>query len=219
MSKQKKKKVVIVEDHPIFLERVAQLINNEPDLEMVGEADSAEAGLVLIKEAKPDLAVVDLTLQGSSGLAMIKSLRALGVEVPVLVLSMHEETLYAERAIRAGAAGYITKHRAANEVIRAIRKVLAGEIYLSESVTAEVVRGLSGHARNAPTRSLSRLTDRELEVLRLIGRGRTTREIAELLKLGVASIDTYRARIKEKMNLRNAIELQNFAIRWVTDGE
>jgi len=215
----KKKKVVVVEDHPIFLERLAQLIESEPDLEMAGEADRAEEGLRLIQDTKPDLAVVDLTLQGSSGLTMIKSLKALGVEVPVLVLSMHEESLYAERTIRAGASGYITKHRAASEVIRAIRKVLAGEIYLSESVTAEVVRGLSGQARSAPTRSLGRLTDRELEVLRLIGKGKTTREIAELLKLGVASIDTYRARIKEKMNLRNAIELQNFAIRWTSEGE
>jgi DNA-binding NarL/FixJ family response regulator len=215
----KKERVVIVDDHPLFRERLAQLINHELDMEVCGEAENAGQGIQLIRSSSPDLAIVDITLKGSSGLELIKSIKALSIGTPVLVLSMHDEALYAERALRAGATGYITKHQAADEIIVAIRRVLAGEVYLSEKMTASFLKSLTtGGVKNIP-RPVDRLTDRELEVLELIGNGRTTREIAETLKLGVATVDTYRARIKEKMNFQNATELQHFAVRWVRERE
>jgi DNA-binding NarL/FixJ family response regulator len=214
-----KKKVVIVDDHPLFRERLAQLINHELDMEVAGEAESAKDAIQLIRNTSPDLAIVDITLNESSGLELIKSIRALSIGMPVLVLSMHEESLYAERALRAGATGYITKHQAAGEVILAIRRVLAGAIYLSEKMTSGFLKSLTATGVKSIARAFDRITDRELEVLDLIGRGHTTRQIADKLQLGVATVDTYRARIKEKMNFRNAAELQHFAIRWVRERE
>jgi DNA-binding NarL/FixJ family response regulator len=212
-------KVVIVDDHPLFRERLAQLINHEPDMEVTGESDTAEDAIQLIRNRSPDLAIIDITLKGSSGLELIKSIKALSIGVPVLVLSMHEESLYAERALHAGATGYITKHQAADEVLSAIRRVLAGEVYLSEKMTSGFLKSLTSAGVRSVSRAVDRLTDRELEVLDLIGRGQTTRQVADKLQLGVATVDTYRARIKEKMNFRNAAELQHFAIRWVRERE
>jgi DNA-binding NarL/FixJ family response regulator len=212
-------KVVIVDDHPLFRERLAQLINHEPDMEVTGESDTAEDAIQLIRNRSPDLAIIDITLKGSSGLELIKSIKALSIGVPVLVLSMHEESLYAERALHAGATGYITKHQAADEVLSAIRRVLAGEVYLSEKMTSGFLKSLTSAGVKTISRAIDRLTDRELEVLDLIGRGQTTRQVADKLQLGVATVDTYRARIKEKMNFRNAAELQHFAIRWVRERE
>jgi DNA-binding NarL/FixJ family response regulator len=216
---KKKQRVVIVDDHPMFRERLSQLINLELDMEVCGEADSAQEGIRLIRGTSPNLAIVDITLKGSSGLELVKSIKALSIIVPVLVLSMHDESLYAERALQAGASGYITKHQATEEVLSAIRRVLAGEIYLSEKMTTFFLKRLSAVGAKSFARRLDRLTDRELQVLEFIGCGYTTRAIAEALKLGVATVDTYRARIKEKMDFRNAIELQHFAIRWVRDRE
>jgi DNA-binding NarL/FixJ family response regulator len=214
-----KARVVVVDDHPLFRERLCQLINNEQDMEICGEADSAEQALQILREMSPNLAIVDITLKTSSGLELIKSIRALSIGVPVLVLSMHDESLYAERALRAGATGYITKSEEAGQVLRAVRSVLAGKIYLSEEMTSGFLKSLASTGAKSVARPLDRLTDRELQVLDLIGRGRTSREIAEVLKLGVATVDTYRARIKEKMNFRNAMELQHFAIRWLSERE
>jgi DNA-binding NarL/FixJ family response regulator len=214
---KKKQRVVIVDDHPMFRERLSQLINLELDMQVCGEADSAQEGIRLIRGTSPNLAIVDITLKGSSGLELVKSIKALSIIVPVLVLSMHDESLYAERALQAGASGYITKHQATEEVLSAIRRVLAGEIYLSEKMTTFFLKRLSAVGAKSFARRLDRLTDRELQVLEFIGCGYTTRAIAEALKLGVATVDTYRARIKEKMDFRNAIELQHFAIRWVRD--
>jgi DNA-binding NarL/FixJ family response regulator len=216
---EQKKRVIIVDDHPLFRDRLSQLINHELDMEVCGESETAEQAIQLIRRVTPDLAIVDITLKGSSGLELIKGIRALSIGIPVLVLSMHEESLYAERALRAGATGYITKNQAADEVLAAIRRVLTGEIYLSEKMTSVFLRSLTTTgAKNVP-RPVDRLADRELEVLELIGRGNTTRQIADKLQLGVATVDTYRARIKEKMNFRNATELQHFAIRWVREQE
>jgi DNA-binding NarL/FixJ family response regulator len=215
----KKERVVIVDDHPMFRERLSELINHELDMEVCGEADDAQQAIRLIRDTSPNLAIVDITLKGSSGLELIKSIKALSIVVPVLVLSMHDESLYAERALRAGATGYITKNQATEEVLSAIRRVLAGEIYLSEKMTTVFLKSLSTVGTKSVARSLDRLTDRELQVLEFVGRGYTTRAIADALKLGVATVDTYRARIKEKMNFRNAVELQHFAIRWVRDRE
>jgi DNA-binding NarL/FixJ family response regulator len=216
---KKKQRVVIVDDHPMFRERLSQLINFELDMEVCGEADNAQEAIRLIRETSPNLAIVDITLKGSSGLELIKSVKALSIATPVLVLSMHDESLYAERALQAGASGYITKHQPTQEVLAAIRRVLAGEIYLSEKMTTFFLKNLSAGGARGLARPLDRLTDRELQVLEFIGRGYTTRAIAEALKLGVATVDTYRARIKEKMDFRNAVELQHFAIRWVRDRE
>ena len=212
-------RVAVVDDHPLFRERLCQLINNEPDMEVCGEAQGAEQALRLIRGAMPDLAIVDIALKASSGLELIRSVKALSISVPVLVLSMHEESLYADRALRAGASGYITKSQEAGDVLMAIRAVLAGKVYLSQEMTTDLLKNLGATGIRGVPRSVDRLTDRELQVLELIGRGRTTREIAETLKLGVATIDTYRARIKEKMNFRNATDLVHFAIRWVSEKE
>jgi DNA-binding NarL/FixJ family response regulator len=215
---EKKERVVIVDDHPLFRERLSELINHELDMEVCGEAEDAQQAIELIRNSSPDLAIVDITLKGSSGLELIKNIRALPTGVPVLVLSMHDESLYAERALRAGASGYITKNESAENVLLAIRRVLAGEVYLSGTLTSVFLKGLSAGLK-ATSQPLDRLTDRELEILELIGRGRATRQIAEALQLGVATVDTYRARIKEKMNFRTGTELQHFAIRWVRDRE
>ena len=218
-----KLRVVVVDDHPMFRDRLGQIINHELDMAVCGEAEDAQGALVTIQQTEPDLAIIDITLNGNSGLELIKSIRALGLKIPLLVLSMHDESLYAERALRAGANGYITKRQPAAEVVSAIRRVLAGDVYLSDTMTAGFLRSLTtaggAGASKEATQPINRLTDRELEVLELIGLGRTTREIAGALQLGVATVDTYRARIKEKMSFRNAVELQHFAIRWVRERE
>src|ERR1700736_856121 len=218
LTMSEKARVVVVDDHPLFRERLCQLINNEPDMEICGEASSAQEAIQIIRETSPNLAVIDITLKTSSGLELIKSIKALSIGVPVLVLSMHDESLYAERALHAGATGYITKHESADNVLLAIRSVLIGKIYLSEEMTSVCLKSFTTGLKSMP-RPLDRLTDRELEVLELIGRGHTTHQIAEALQLGVATIDTYRARVKEKMNFRTATELQHFAIRWVRERE
>ena len=215
----KEQRVVIVDDQPLLRERLAQLINHELDMEVCGEAENAQDGIQLIRNTCADLAIVDITLKGSSGLELIKNLKALSIGIPVLVLSMHEEALYAERALRAGATGYITKHQAADRIIQAIRRVLAGEVYLSERMTTSFLKSLTSAGVKSLSRPVDRLTDRELEVLELIGSGHTTREIAETLKVGVATVDTYRARIKEKMHFQKGTELQHYAVRWIRERE
>lgn len=205
--------VVIVEDHPMFRERLAELINKEPDLEVCGEAENIRDGFDLITRGGAQVAIIDITLQGSSGLELLKNLKAAAVDLPVLVLSMHDESLYAERALRAGAKGYITKSEASAKIMIALRQVLAGEIYLSTRMATKILGQLAGRGERAS--GLDRLTDRELEVFNLIGRGQTTREISAVLSLGAATVETYRARIKEKLQLENGARLQQEALRWV----
>lgn len=214
-----KARVIVVDDHPLFRERLCQLINDEQDMEICGEAENAQPALQIIRDTPPDLAIVDISLKTSSGIELVKNIRALSIGVPVLVLSMHDESLYAERALRAGATGYITKSEEAAQVLLAVRSVLAGKIYLSQEMTSTFLMGLTTSGVRVSPHSVDRLTDRELQVLDLIGRGRTSKEIAEVLKLGHTTVDTYRARIKQKMNFRNAIELQLFAIRWLSERE
>jgi len=219
MSKSnKKQQIVVVEDHPMVREHLAQIINKEPDLEICGEADNIQQAMRVIRNTSPDLAIVDITLNGDSGLELIKGLKVLAISTPVLVLSMHDESLYAERALRAGAKGYITKHRASSEVLSAIRHVLAGEIYLSEKMVSSVLHKFApSGTKGVKSWSVDRLTDRELAVLELIGHGQTSRAIADSLGLRITTVDTYRARIKEKLNLQNAFELQHFAIQWLRE--
>ena len=212
-----KARVVIVEDHPMFRERLALLINREDDMMVCGEADNARDGLLLIQQTKPQIAIVDISLRGSGGLDLIKDMRAQKINVPVLVLSMHEESLYAERVIRAGAKGYITKHEASAKVMIAIRQVLRGEIYLEAPMMSKLVHKMVAGVPADPAKPIARLTDRELEVFELIGLGRTTREIGAQLHVGLTTVDTYRARIKEKLQLENASRLHLEASRWVQE--
>jgi DNA-binding NarL/FixJ family response regulator len=217
-AEPKQARVLIVEDHPMFRQMLANLVNQNTAMRVCGEADNIPQAMQLIRTMQPDLAIVDITLRGSSGLELLKDVKAHGLDLPVLVLSMHQESLYAERALRAGAKGYLTKHASADVLLAAIRRVLDGEIYLSECMTATVLKRLSGGAAAGPNAaSLDALTDRELEVFQLIGSGRTTREIAERLNLGVTTVDTYRMRIKEKLGLKNATELQHRASHWVRE--
>ena len=214
-----KERVVVVDDHPLFRDRLAQIINHEPDMEVCGEAGDVANALEILQSVSPGFLVVDISLQGTSGLELIKQCRTRGISIPILVLSMHDESLYAERALRAGANGYITKRRGSGEILEAIRRVRKGEVYLSAEMTAIVLRMLPNGQLHTLPQPIDRLTDREIEVLELIGQGRTTREIAATLRLGVATVDTYRARIKEKMDFRNAVELQHFATRWLRERE
>ena len=206
--------VVIVEDHRMFREQLARLINKVDDMRVCGEADNIRDGFALIKQARPSIAIVDITLKGSSGLELLKNLRAYGVAVPALVLSMHDESLYAERALRAGARGYVNKRESFAGLMTAIRQVLNGEIYLNPRFMSRMIdRVTSG--RDSGARPIDRLADRELEVFDLVGRGLTTREIAAQLSLGITTVDTYRARIKEKLNLENVARLRIEASRWL----
>jgi DNA-binding NarL/FixJ family response regulator len=205
--------VVLVEDHPMFRERLAELINKEPDLEVCGEADNIRDGFDLITQRGAQVAIIDISLQGASGLELLKNLKAASVTIPVLILSMHDESLYAERALRAGARGYITKNEASAKVMTALRQVLAGEIYVGTKAATKILANLS-HASQGRS-GMERLTDRELEVFEKIGRGRTTREIGIQLGVGAATVETHRSRIKEKLQLENGAQLQREALRWV----
>ncbi len=209
-------RVVIVEDHPLFREQLRLLIDKEDDLEVCGEADNARTALTLIQQLEPHLAIIDITLKGGNGLDLLKDLRAQKIDVPVLVLSMHDESLYAERALRAGASGYITKEEASASVMTAIRQVLKGDIYLDPHVMRRMVHKVVAKD-DLTTAPLDRLTDRELEVFEFIGQGRTTREIGIRLCVSVTTVDTYRARIKEKLRLANASQLHSAASHWVME--
>lgn len=216
----KKASVVIVEDHPMFREQLSQLIGKADDLTVAADTDNIRDGFALIKRIKPDIAIIDISLRGSNGLELLKDLRAHNVDVPVLVLSMHDESLYAERALRAGARGYITKHEVSAKVMTAIRLVLKGEIYLNPRFMSQIMaKVMGGGGRNASADPIERLADRELEVFELIGRGLTTREIGEQLHLGTTTVDTYKARIKEKLKLGNIAKLRSEASRWVQQHE
>ena len=214
----KKASIVIVEDHPMFREHLAHLISKAEDLTVSGEADNIKDGFALIKRLKPNVAIVDISLKGSNGLELLKDLRAHRIDIPMLVLSMHDESLYAERALRAGAKGYITKNEVSAKVMTAIREVLKGDLYLSSRFMSEVMSKLMV-GRSSSTDPIDRLADRELEVFELIGRGLTTREIGEQLHLGLTTVDTYKARIKEKLKLDNVARLRSEASRWVQQHE
>jgi DNA-binding NarL/FixJ family response regulator len=209
--------VVIVDDHRMFREHLGHLIEKAEDMVVCGEADNVEDGFALINKKRPSVAIVDISLKGSSGLELLKELRAHDIDVPVLVLSMHEESLYAERAMRAGANGYITKHEASADVLVAVRRVVQGEIYLNPKFMGRMMNKIMRGAEGASGEPTARLADRELEVFRLIGRGLTTREIGEKLGLGTATVDTYRARIKDKLKLENMARLRLEASRWVQE--
>lgn len=210
-------KVLLVEDHPMFREHLGQLIDRDLGMSICGEADNIRDAMKLILETRPDIAIVDITLHGSSGLELLKDIKAQGLDINVLVLSMHDEELYAERALRAGAKGYITKNEASTEVIEAIRCVMKGDVYASRQMTAKLLERMTQKRSNSELAGMETLADRELEVFQMLGRGKSTREIAQTLNLGESTVETYRARIKEKLQLRSAAELYLRAGQWVRD--
>ena len=213
-SKFSKKAIFLVDDHPLVREWLTNLINQQPDLTVCGEAETGPQARQSILARKPDVAIVDISLKDSSGIELIKDLKQSLPGVAVLVLSMHEEPHYAERAMRAGARGYIVKRETTRKVILAIRQVLAGEIYLTEEIAkalaTQYVVG-KGVSKESP---IEQLSDRELEVFELLGQGRGTRQIAEVLRVSVKTVQAYCARIKEKLNLASATELLREAVRW-----
>ena len=214
---EKKTRILLVEDHAMFRERLAHLIAEDFEMSICGETDNIRDALEMARATQPDLALVDITLKGSSGLEFLKELKAQNILLPVLVLSMHEEALYAERVLAAGAKGYITKHENSQTLLGAIHHVLEGKVYLSGEMTDNLLKKMSGQEVNPS--AMGKLTDRELEVFQMIGGGRTTREIAEILNLGMTTVDTYRTRIKEKLGLRNGTQLQHYASHCVQLGQ
>ena len=208
-----KRKVLVIDDHPIVRQGLALMINQEHDLTVCGEAEEAHGALRKVAACKPDIVIVDISLAGPDGLEVIKSIRASDVSLPILVLSMHEESVYAERALRAGANGYIMKQEATETVLVALRRILNREIYVSERIANKLLRQyITGNpGKQSP---MSELTDRELEVFRLIGEGHGTRQIADDLHLSVKTVETYQAHIKDKLSLRNSRELVQHAIQW-----
>jgi DNA-binding NarL/FixJ family response regulator len=214
-----KSRVLLVDDHSLVRAGLAKLVASQEDLEVCGEASDAAAALRLIRRHEPDLVIVDLTLREGSGLELIKQAAALDSSIKMLVLSMHDELLYAERALAAGAMGYVSKQEPSRVVMEAIRRVLEGRVYTSEEIAERVLRRSTGKAKSEGGLPTDVLSDRELEVLGLLGDGLNTREIAERLNLSTKTIDTYRENIKSKLGLNNANELLRFAVAWSLDPE
>lgn len=208
-------RVLLVDDHPVTRQGVAVLINQENDLVVCGEASSAPAAIDLVQREKPDLAIVDITLKTTSGIELLKNMRALAPQMPVLVMSMHDESLYAERALRAGAMGYIMKHEASDKVLLAIRRVLSGELFLSDKMKEKMLHRLVHNRKEEVVFSMDTLSDREMEVFQLIGNGYSTRQIAQQLNLSVKTIDSYREHLKVKLGLKAGADLVRHAIQWV----
>jgi DNA-binding NarL/FixJ family response regulator len=210
------KRIVIVDDHPLFRKGLEQLIHSDGAFAVCGEAGTASEGMDVIRKLGPDLAIVDLSLPGANGIELIKNIRAEFPKLPILVLSMHDESLYAVRALRAGAAGYVMKHEAMANVVQAIHEVFSGRPYLSPAMAAQVITKFAhGQVEGEPDPT-ERLSDRELEVLELIGKGTEVRQIAKLLHLSPKTVETHRAHIKEKLQLKNSREVARFALQWVS---
>lgn len=214
-AKTKKNRVYLVDDHPIVRQGLIKLIEQEEGLEVCGEAGNVSDALSAIRELDPDVILVDISLEDSNGLELIKLIDDLGLQIPMLVLSMHDESLYAEHALRAGASGYVMKQAASNTLIQAIEKVMDGEIYVSKTMSSQMLKMAFRSGGEEARTGAELLSLRELEVFELIGRGNSTREIAEQLNLSVKTIETYRAHIKDKLQLRSGTELMQRAIHWV----
>ncbi len=207
-------RVFIVDDHAMFRDGLRQLIDMEADLMVCGDAPGASDALEGIKSSEPDLVIVDISLAGTSGIDLIKGIKREYEDLPVLVVSMHAESLYGERALRAGAMGYVMKSEPARTVLAAIRKVLKGEVYVSEKMASAVVaKFVQGTLEQAPS-PLQALSDREMEVFRMLGQGKGTRQIAEEMNVALPTISSFKNRIKEKLGLKNSTEMALYAIQW-----
>jgi len=213
-SAQGKTKIYIIDDHPIMVQGLRELINNQKDLRIIGSTDDWHVALDQIKKLQPDLVILDVTLKDANGIEVLKNLKIHFPNLRVLMLSMHDENLYAMRSLKAGAQGYIMKAEAVDKVLTAIRQVLNGEVYLSEAMSKRTMFQLLGRGGTRTGSPLEDLSDRELEVFTLIGQGCTTRQIAEKLHLSIKTVETHRAHIKEKLNLKNSTELVQHAIHW-----
>jgi DNA-binding NarL/FixJ family response regulator len=209
-----KKRILIVDDHPMMRDGLRQLIANEADLEVIGEADDVNEALVQAEKLAPDIAIVDITLRSGNGLDLIKDLQIRSPKIAVLVLSMHDESLYAERVLKAGGRGYIMKQEGGKKIIEGIRQVASGHTYVSPAVAARILDSFSGRAHQEKA-GVEQLTDREFEVFQLIGQGLSTKEMAEKLRVSVKTIEVHRVNIKEKLNTPTAPDLIRYAVRWL----
>lgn len=220
MADDYKKKIIVVDDHPMMRKGLLQTLNSEHGFEVIDQFERAEEVLQAYGEIQPDLAVVDISLPGMSGLELVKHLSALDSDLKILVVSRHEESLYAERVLRAGAKGYIMKQEAGEVLLKAVKKILGGGIYVSDEVSEKLLLGVARGQKDISESPIDLLSDRELEVFEMTGKGNNTREIAEKLHLSVKTVESYRARIKTKLNLENATELMMHAVKWVeNEGE
>lgn len=216
ISPARKRRILLVDDHTVVRESLAQLINGQGDLEVCCQTDSANKALGIVARSAPDLVVVDLSLKDGSGLELIKQIAALRADLPIMVLSMHDENIYAERALRAGALGYVMKSEDSQTVMRALRRVLQGQVHVSEAMSECMVHKLVGRPALENHSGVAHLSDRELEVFKLLGEGHTTRQIAQRLHMSMSTVETHRAHLKEKMHLENAAELIRAAVQWVS---
>ncbi|MCB1224667.1 MAG: response regulator transcription factor [Verrucomicrobiales bacterium] len=215
-STETARRLLIVEDHPIMRYGLAQLVADESDLEIAGEAGNAAEAMTLLDQLQPDLVVIDLTLPDKNGLELLKDIQALHPGTRCLVLSMHDEDVYGERCLRAGARGYLMKEVAAAQFVSAARRVLSGALYVSEALNTRMLENaVSGRAPTTQPTAVSRLSDRELEVLEKIGRGIATKNIAEHMSISPRTVEAHRAHIKEKLGLTDGAELVRFAVQWV----
>ncbi|MFA9477661.1 response regulator [Phycisphaerales bacterium AB-hyl4] len=210
-------RVLIVDDHPIVRRGLGQLIDRESDMELIGEADSPSSALDAVEALSPHVVVADLSFEGLDGIELIKDLRARHPGLPVLVLSMHDESFYAQRVLKAGAMGYLMKQEGVEQVVDGIRSVREGRVFLSNRMSQALLSRMTGGSNRPPTYGVESLTDRELEVLRLIGQGRSTRQIAEQLHLSIKTIETHRENIKQKLRLENASQLMQYAVRFAIE--
>jgi DNA-binding NarL/FixJ family response regulator len=208
-------RILLVDDHPIVRQGLKELVEQEPDMSVCGQAENVSQALQAVDQSRPHIAIVDISLQDSSGIELIKDLKARDADLPVLVLSMHDETLYAERALRAGARGYVMKEEATERLMTAIRKVLGGDIYLSDKMGARLLSKFVAGGPQAGGSPIERLSDRELQVFELIGQGLGTRQIAQSLHLSVKTIESHREHIKDKLRLASSTELLRHAMQWV----
>ena len=209
------KRIVIVDDHPLFRKGLEELIHSDGAFEVCGEAGNAAEAMDVIRKLDPDLAIVDLSLPGANGIELIKNIRAEFPKLPILVLSMHDESLYAVRALRAGANGYVMKHEAMANVVQAINEVFSSRPYLSPAMAAQIITKFAHGTTTGEADATDRLSDRELEILEAIGKGKDMRQIAKLLHLSPKTVETHRAHIKEKLQLKNAREVARFAVQWI----
>jgi DNA-binding NarL/FixJ family response regulator len=209
------KRVFLVDDHPVFRSGLAELIRHEKDLQICGEASDAEQAIKDLARARADLTIIDLSLRGKSGLELIRDLRIQFPQLFILVLSMHAEHLYAERALRAGANGYVMKQEIPEVIIKAIRKVFLGEVYLSNSLSCTILHTFAGHQSGKPVSPVVQLSDREFEVFRMVGEGKPTKQIAYELSISSKTVDAHRAHIRDKLQLQNGPDLICYAARWL----
>ena len=208
-------RILLVDDHPFMRAGLAQLIDHQPDMMVCGEAGNPVEAMQAVVSTKPDLVLSDLTMPGRSGLEFIKDLRAAHENLAILVVSMHDESVFAERSLRAGARGYIMKEAGGENLLAAIRQILRGEVYVSPRMSARILEGLSGSRPRGSSSPIEKLTDREFEVFQLIGQGKSTRDIAEQLHLSPKTVDVHRANIREKLELTDVTALIRHAVRWV----